>query len=589
MALPLFLLVRGVSFAAFRTYAGIIYYTGVQDAIRIFYTISAGSLVFILLNIIGNLTVELHVIPYSIVIIDYITSVFLLTGFRALVKMLYLEVQSAAKEKRNVVIYGAGEEGVITKRTLERDGDVHYKVVAFIEENRKLLNKKIEGVSIYHARKDLANLLKKHEIDLLIFSNADISKFSKQLIINDCLQKGIQVLTVPPMSSWVNGELSFKQIKEINIDDLLGRDPIHLDKTEIKKELENKCILITGAAGSIGSEIVRQVMPFRPSQLILLDQAESDLYELEMEIESQFKSSHCNFIVADIRNKDRLKKVFEQFQPQVVFHAAAYKHVPLMEHHPDEAVFTNVLGTVHLAQLSVDFDVEKFVFISTDKAVNPTNVMGASKRVAEIYVQSFNNILTGKAEKHTAFVTTRFGNVLGSNGSVIPLFKKQILSGGPITITHPEVTRYFMTIPEACQLVLEAGAMGSGGEIFLFDMGESVKIADLAKNMVRLSGLELDKDIQLIYTGLRPGEKLYEELLNSSENTQPTHHKKIMIAKVREYEFEEVIRQIDELVQIAETGDNYRTVGKIKAIVPEFISNNSVYEKLDKTEVSSSS
>jgi FlaA1/EpsC-like NDP-sugar epimerase len=383
-------------------------------------------------------------------------------------------------------------------------------------------------------------------------------------------------LNVPPVTNWINGELSFKQIKKIKIEDLLEREPIQLDIPLIMQQITGKSILITGAAGSIGSEIARQIVPFHPGKLILLDQNESALYDIELEIEDKFKLKNVEPVIGDIRNTERMRNVFNTFKPEIVFHAAAYKHVPLMENNPSESILTNVYGTKLIADLSVEFGVKKFVMISTDKAVNPTNIMGATKRIAEIYTQSLN------FNSNTKFITTRFGNVLGSNGSVIPRFKKQIEEGGPITVTHPEITRYFMTIPEACQLVLEAGTIGNGGEVFIFDMGKSVKIVDLAKKMIKLSGLALGKDIQLVFIGLRPGEKLYEELLNDHENTIPTHNPKIMVAKVKEYDLQTISKDIIELNSLFYTQNNESIVRKMKDILPEFISNNSVYEQLDK-------
>ena len=386
------------------------------------------------------------------------------------------------------------------------------------------------------------------------------------------------MLNVPPVQSWINGELSFKKIRKVNIEDLLGRDQILLQLEKIKEEIHNKTILVTGAAGSIGSEMVRQILPFEPKLLLLLDIAESPLYDLELEIKDNPSTNFQNIepIIGDIRNKDRMRNVFNTFHPDIIFHAAAYKHVPMMELNPSESILNNVLGTKIIADLSKEFNASKFVMISTDKAVNPTNIMGATKRIAEMYTQSMNGL--GK----TKFITTRFGNVLGSNGSVIPRFKKQIESGKPLTITHPDITRYFMTISEACQLVLEAGSMGKGGEIFIFDMGSPMKIADLAKKMIQLSGLELGKDIQINYTGLRPGEKLFEELLANEENTLPTHHKKIMIAKVKSYPFDFVSAEIDGLIELFNSQNNEAIVTKMKKIVPEFLSKNSEYERLDK-------
>ena len=380
---------------------------------------------------------------------------------------------------------------------------------------------------------------------------------------------------LPPVKSWVKGELSSSQLQRVKIEDLLGREPIHLDTVNIKSQLSQKRVLITGAAGSIGSEIVRQVSDYFPSNLILLDQAESPLYEIDLETKDKYGDNFCEAVIADVSNHSRMKKVFETFRPQVVYHAAAYKHVPLMEDNPSEAIMTNIGGSKNLIDLADEFGVESFVMISTDKAVNPTNVMGASKRVAEIYAQSKNT------NSKTNYITTRFGNVLGSNGSVIPLFRKQIENGGPIKVTHPEITRFFMTIPEACQLVLEAGAMGKGGEIFIFDMGKPVRIIDLAKKMIKLSGLELGKDIDIKISGLRAGEKLFEELLNNKENTLPTHHPQIMIAKVESQEMNKISTPINDLISSPSSGDNFDLVKVIKAVVPEYKSQNSVFAKLD--------
>jgi FlaA1/EpsC-like NDP-sugar epimerase len=397
----------------------------------------------------------------------------------------------------------------------------------------------------------------------------------KQEIIDACLANNIKVFSVPPVSSWINGELSFKQIKKINVKDLLERSIIDIHTENIRKELEGKCVLVTGAAGSIGSEMVKQILPFKPSKLILLDQAESPLYELERELQDELNYSGFEIVVGDIRNEARMRNVFQHFKPEYVFHAAAYKHVPLMENNPSEALLTNVKGTRVLADLSSEFGAKKFVMVSTDKAVRPTNVMGASKRVAEIYVQSLGQV------SQTKFITTRFGNVLGSNGSVIPIFARQIERGGPVTVTHPDVTRFFMTIPEACLLVLEAGTYGQGGEIFLFDMGKSVKIKDLVEKMIKLSGLTLNKDITIKYTGLRPGEKLYEELLNDKENTVETHHKRIMKALVQEFDFKIVEQAINEMIPFFETQNNEEIVKRMKLLVPEYKSKNSVFEQLD--------
>ncbi len=565
--------VRILSFSIGKTYAGIIRYTSSKDAQRIFIVISIGSLTLAAIDVCSYAYAAKIIIPTSIIIIDYIVTVFLLVSLRTLVKVLYYELKNPKRDKTKVIVYGAGEAGVITLRTLDKDAGTKYKVVAFIDDDRKKKGKKIEGVRIHHTD-ELDDLLKNSDISFIIISTVHIPTSKKQMVVEKCLSYNTRVLNVPPISSWINGQLSFKQIKKVKIEDLLERDEIVLDKEKTYAQLHNKIILVTGAAGSIGSEIVRQIIHFNPQKIILLDQAESAIYDLVNELK-EFKQTSFEEVIADIRNNQRMENVFKHFKPQIVYHAAAYKHVPLMEMNPSEAVSTNVGGTKIVADLAVKYAVEKFVFVSTDKAVNPTSVMGASKRAAEIYIQSLG--ITTK----TKFITTRFGNVLGSNGSVIPLFKKQIEKGGPITITHPEITRYFMTIPEACQLVLEAGCMGNGSEIFIFDMGKSVKIVDLAIKMIRLSGLTVGKDIEIVYTGLRPGEKLYEELLNNAENTLPTHNKHIMIAKVQPYNFENIKPEVLKLIELFETQDNIKIVKQLKSIVPEYISNNSIYESLD--------
>ncbi|HRD40779.1 MAG TPA: nucleoside-diphosphate sugar epimerase/dehydratase, partial [Bacteroidia bacterium] len=434
----------------------------------------------------------------------------------------------------------------------------------------------LEGAFIYTPDK-MESLVKDNDVELIIISIQNLPPQKLNDITDWCLNHNVRLLNVPPAKKWINGELSFNQLRAINIEDLLERDPIKLDNELISSQIKDKIVLITGAAGSIGSELSRQCMKYAPKKIILLDQAESPLHDVELEFSDKFSKDKFETVIGDVRNEDRMQNVFRTFKPEIVFHAAAYKHVPMMENNPSESILTNILGTKITADLSVEYKVSKFVFVSTDKAVNPTNVMGASKRIAEIYIQSL-----GK-QSSTKFVTTRFGNVLGSNGSVIPRFKKQIEQGGPITITHPEITRYFMTIPEACQLVLEAGSMGKGGEIFVFDMGKSVKIVDLARKMIKLSGLEEGRDIKIVYTGLRPGEKLYEELLADSENTLPTHHTQILIGKVREYDYADVAKVINELIKLFDTQNNLKIVQCMKELVPEFKSNNSVYEQLDAT------
>ncbi len=573
--IPCVLFIRSISFVIGRTYAGIVRYTSTKDAERIFIVISTGSCFFMICNIISNYFLNYQfIIPFSIVIIDFLITTFVMTGSRLVVKTLYLEFYNPTKHKTNVIIYGTDDFGIITKRTLDRDAGTKHKVIAFIDNTNRDAGKKLEGATIYNSD-NLDAILNKHSVSNLIISKKYISPNRKREIIETCLHHNVKVLTVPAVENWINGELSFNQIKSIKIEDLLGRSPITLDKNQIRQQILNKTVLVTGAAGSIGSEIVRQITKFNPKKIILFDQAESPLYDLELELNEQYNFYNFEIIIGDITNYEKINNVFETFKPSLVYHAAAYKHVPLMENNPDEAIRTNVFGTKIIADLAVKNNVTKFVMISTDKAVNPTNVMGASKRIAEIYIQSLNNTVNAN------FITTRFGNVLGSNGSVIPRFRKQIEKGGPITVTHPEVTRYFMTISESCQLVLEASSIGKGGEIFIFDMGKSIKIVDLAKNMIKLSGLAIGKDIHLNYTGLRPGEKLYEELLNIKENSLPTHHSQIMIAKVREYDIKAVSDKINEFIELLKVNDNYGIVKLMKEIVPEFKSKNSVYEELD--------
>jgi len=573
--IPFVLFIRSITFLIFRTYAGIIRYSGAKDTERIFIVAISGSILFIIINILNYYLINrTFIIPFSIIAIDFLITIFLMASFRLSTKIIYQELYNPTKEKTGIVIYGADQFGVITKRTLDRDAESKHKVLAFLDINHANIGKTLEGVTIYHPQY-LDSLAKKNDIEKLIIAKENIDSEEKQSIIEQSLKNNIKVLTLPDVNTWINGELSFNQIKEIKIEDLLERPPIILDVNKIKKKLLNKCILVTGAAGSIGSEIVRQLIAFNPSKIILFDQAESPLYDMELDLQEKFNFYNFEIVIGNIADEYRVQKLFEAYKPLIVFHAAAYKHVPMMESNPTEALRTNILGTKILADIAHAFKVEQFVMVSTDKAVNPTNVMGASKRIAEIYVQAFNQV------SNTNFITTRFGNVLGSNGSVILRFKKQIDKGGPVTVTHPEVTRYFMTIPEACQLVLEAGAISRGGEIFLFDMGKSVKIIDLAKKMIKLSGLEIGKDIQIKYTGLRPGEKLYEELLNDKENTIPTYHSKIMIAKVRTYDFGQVKEEILKLIAMQKEHNNMEIVKKMKEIVPEFKSQNSVYEELD--------
>ena len=569
-----YIIVKFAVFQLFRIQKGLVRYTSTEDLRRIFLAISSTTLIFTIASIVRAQFMDgYYLFPTSILIMEFLVSFAFTVGSRFIVKLVYLEATKDKSAKVNVIVYGAGVSGLITKRTISKDRLINQKIIGFLDDNKKMHNTRLEGTRIYAPEK-LEELAAEFEIKTLIIAiqNPDTENINR--IVEKCLSLGIEVQKVPRPRSWINGEFSSKQLSKINIEDLLGRKPIQLDQAKISAELNGKVILVTGAAGSIGSGLVKQIGNYEPKNIILLDQAESALYDLQQDLQAKGNAFPFEIVIGDIRNYDRLKRVFDFYKPEYVFHAAAYKHVPLMENNPSEAVLTNVKGTKNLVDLSLEFGVHKFVMISTDKAVNPTNVMGASKRVAEIYAQTKNSLGT------TKFITTRFGNVLGSNGSVIPLFQKQIEQGGPLTITDERITRFFMTIPEACQLVLEAGSMGNGGEIFVFDMGKSVKILDLAKKMIQLSGLEIGKDIEIKVTGLRPGEKLYEELLASEENTIPTHNPQILIAKTKDND-EEKLHAIEELIHLFEMQQNDQIVRKMKAIVPEYISNNSEFEKLD--------
>ncbi|HLO89823.1 MAG TPA: nucleoside-diphosphate sugar epimerase/dehydratase [Lentimicrobium sp.] len=563
-------------------YKTIIRHTGVRDAILVMKAMSFVVAALLIINILNNFYVHywLSHIPYSIIIIFYVIAIALLVTTRFAIRLIYYWMKSQG-DFVNVLIYGAGSAGIITKNVLQADLDRRVKVVGFVDNHPGKIGKTIEGVFVYSAGVLNPKFLSEKGVKEVIFAIQKIEKDQKRELIEELLlQTQLEVKEIPPVAHWINGQLSVKQISRVKIEDLLQRSEIRLDNEHMREQLTGRRVMVTGAAGSIGSEMVRQLCQLDVQQLIMVDQAETPMFDLENELKERFPEMvvKFEFIIANVGDKSMMEQVFAEFTPEVIYHAAAYKHVPMMEQNPYEAVRVNVFGTKVMADLASRFRAERFVMISTDKAVNPTNVMGATKRAAEIYIQSLNHDFTNK----TRFITTRFGNVLGSNGSVIPIFEKQIAAGGPVKVTHPEITRYFMTIPEACQLVLEAGALGNGGEILMFDMGKPVRIADLAFNMIRLSGLEPDKDIKIVYTGLRPGEKLYEELLYDKEKGIPTHHPKISIAKVRYNRLADVVETLADLSHSMELNDKMVLVAALKKMVPEFKSNNSVYQVLDK-------
>ena len=573
--LPIIAAVALVSFLTMGSYKGIIRRTGFRDAINVF---AANSLLMLLLVVVVTLNRSFNIdtgltIPLSIIIIHFLLNVVVLIVSRNLFKLLYEFLITDYKFSERVMIYGAGQAGLITYTILKEDKKNRIQIYGFIDDNKRLIGKKINGLCVCDSKDITPDFIANKHIDTIIISIQHIKPSRLIEIVDKLSLLPIKVKIVPPVKDWINDNLNAHQIKPIKIEDLLGREKINLDNPILKKEFNNKTILITGAAGSIGSEITRQIVNLKCKKVILIDQAESELYNLQQYLE-QKNIENSMAIVTDVRKKTRVREVFKTYQPDIVFHAAAYKHVPLMEVNPYEAVHANILGTKIVSDLALEYGAEKFVMISTDKAVNPTNVMGATKRVAEMYMNCLNS------EHKTKFITTRFGNVLGSNGSVIPLFKNQIENGGPLTVTHKDITRYFMTIPEACQLVLEAGAMGNGGELFVFDMGESMKIYDLAKNIIHLSGLKFPEDIAIKITGLRPGEKLYEELLTDSEKNGSTYNDKIKIAKQSPIDCDVLRRGISDLAAL-KNNDDTALVMLLKQIVPEYISNNSVFESLD--------
>ncbi len=576
------LIINAILMLTFKSYSGVVRYTTLEDAKRILLITLLSSFSFLIID--NAVPHDSYLFPISVVAIYFFCANFSLLAYRVIIKTIYENLFTLRRKSIKATIFNAGFEGMLAKRMFSSNERSAIKIVSFLDESPKLISKKIEGVPVYGLSKTSIARLKKEGVEMLIIADPFMTKDKLNFLVDTCLEFDIKIQQVPPSDKWINNELDDTQLKDINIEQLLDREVINIKNESVAREVKGKKILVTGAAGSIGGEIARQLVKYNPAVIILCDSAETPLHELLLSFNA---SDAVKSFIGDIKDRVRMEQIFEIYEPEIIYHAAAYKHVPLMEEHPSAAIVNNVMGTQILAELAVSYGVDKFVMVSTDKAVNPTNVMGASKRIAEIYTQSYHKHLRAapginNLVNTTKFVTTRFGNVLGSNGSVIPRFQKQLEKGGPITVTHPDITRYFMTIPEACQLVLEAGAMGKGGEIFVFDMGKPVKIVDLAYKMIRLAGKVPEADIKVVYSGLRPGEKLYEELLNNSENTLPTYHDKILIAKVREYDFAWVQSEVAELVRLATKHIALDTVAKMKEIVPEFISNNSSFEKLDK-------
>lgn len=572
-------------FWLFRTYSGIIRHSSYIDAVKILFSQTSVLVFFLFFNFLFELLFKEKAFLNTALFINIVLSFCGLFLYRVVVKQtfeLYF-IEKSDHKLIKAIIYGTDANAISVANALKFETPSRFKIVAFVDKNNQNASKRMLDLPILVQRKKLPALMRSVGAEGIVIADKGLSKEEQLVIIDQCLEFNYKVYTIPSVSDWENQKEISQKVKNIQIEDLLEREPIVLDSVSISKQLKDKTILVTGAAGSIGSEIVRQVLSFNPRKVIILDQAETPLHHISLEVEGIKSATIIRTVITDIRNRGALEKVFKQYRPQMIYHAAAYKHVPLMEENPSQAILTNVDGTKNLADLACQYGVKKFVMISTDKAVNPSNVMGASKRIAEKYVQSLHLKCKESNELYaTKFITTRFGNVLGSNGSVVPLFSKQIADGGPVTITHPDIIRYFMTIPEACQLVLEAGSMGNGGEIYIFDMGKPVKIIDLAKKMIKLAGFIPERDIKIKIVGLRPGEKLYEELLNDTSKTLPTYHEKIMIAEELQVEFEDLHIHIEELIGIASFFDNEDIVTKMKKIVPEFISMNSSFSELDK-------
>lgn len=568
-----------IFFRAFRTYSNVLRFSSFVDIMRIFVALTVSYALLLIASIVVKSFTNINVAPITVLFMSYIISFAMMACSRIVVKIFFEALNFDGSRSANVFIYGAKEAGVNIAKALRVSLRNHYRLRGFIADEPELINKVMMGVKVFPNDDTLIENLDDWDVHTIIISPAKMEALKHSDMADRLLAHNIKLMTAPPLSEWNNQFLDRTQLKDIQIEDLLQRNPIEIDIHKVASHLEGKRVMITGAAGSIGSEIMRQVASFNPYKLILVDQAETPLHDIRLELQDRWRDIDAETIIADISNVTRMEEIFRRYKPQYIFHAAAYKHVPMMEDNVSESIQVNVYGTRTVADLAVKYGAEKFVMISTDKAVNPTNVMGCSKRICEIYVQSLAKKLLAEGGHVTQFITTRFGNVLGSNGSVIPRFRDQIQRGGPVTVTHPEIIRYFMTIPEACRLVLEAGSMGNGGEIYIFDMGKPVRIVDLAKRMISLSGRT---DVKIEFTGLRHGEKLYEELLNVKELTKPTYHEKIMIATVREYDYDEVNERIQKLIDVSYTYDQMKIVAAMKDIVPEFVSKNSCFEVLDK-------
>ncbi len=568
-----------VAFIYFKTFSGILRFSSFGDLTKIVYSLSAGySISFIFVKLL-EFSGSLFYFNWEVIFLTYILNVVLMVMSRIIIKEVFELVTGQAGAHTNIFVYGTKLPAIRIAKSLSGSNEFNFKLRGFISDEEHMVGKNILGVKVFDTGDDLFRALEQENIKKIIVSPHKLKEMKDSHLLDKFLESSISLTTTLPLSEWSSEKMTKDQFKEIQIEDLLPRKQIKINMQNIAANLEGKRVMITGAAGSIGSEIVRQVAAFNPYSLILIDQAETPLHSLRLEIKSKWKEVRAHTIVADIANESRIEKIFKDTSPDYIFHAAAYKHVPMMEENVSEAIQTNIQGTKILADLAVKYNATKFVMVSTDKAVNPTNVMGCSKRISEIYVQSLAKHIRDNNTSTVQFITTRFGNVLGSNGSVIPFFREQIKTGGPVTVTHPEITRYFMTITEACQLVLEAGSMGEGGEIFIFDMGEPVKILDLAKRMIRLSGLQ--NTIKIEFSGLRHGEKLYEELLSSAEHTKGTHNDKIMVANVREYEYKEINKLIVDLIKNSFSYDDMLNVTAMKFLVPEFKSVNSRFESID--------